>query len=83
MRQAERIPGVPVPVMPRPHLVAMKLLATGHKDAADVEGLMGIMTDEERETARALARRIGRDRKLERILSPPAEEEKDMGGEEI
>ena len=83
LRKAERVPGVPVPVMPKSYLVAMKLLASGHKDAADVAGLMGIMSEEERKLAVSLARRIGRDRKLGRILAPPAEEESEIEGEDL
>jgi hypothetical protein len=62
----------------------MKLLASGYKDAAAVAGLMGIMTEEERADTRELARRIGRDRKLQRILSPPEDEVEDVReGEEL
>jgi len=84
LEKAETVAGLPVPVMPRPHLTAMKLLASSYKDAADVAGLMGIMTEEERVRTRELARRIGRDRKLERILSPPDDEAEEVrDGEEL
>jgi hypothetical protein len=83
LRKAETVPGVPVPVMPKPYLAAMKLLASGHKDAADVAGLMGIMSEQERGLAVTLARRIGRDRKLEGILSPTVEEEPEIEGEDL
>ena len=78
VREAEHISGVPVPVMTKPYLAAMKLLASSYKDAADIAGLMGIMTEEERARTRELARRIGRDRKLQRILSPPVDETEEV-----
>jgi hypothetical protein len=75
IEQAVRLQDIPFPVLDKPHLVAMKLLATGYKDAHDVMTLMRLMTEEEKIKARELARRIGRDKKLERLLSPPPEEE--------
>ena len=75
IEQAVRLEGIPFPVLGKPHLVAMKLLATGYKDAHDVVTLMALMTEEEQLKARDLAKRIGRDKKLERLLSPPPEEE--------
>lgn len=75
MLQAEIIKDVPIPVLSKPYLVAMKLIATGYKDAHDVVTLMALMTEEEKSKARELAKRIGRDKKLERLLSPPPEDE--------
>lgn len=75
MLGAETKKDVPIPVLSKPYLVTMKLLATGYKDAHDIMTLMRLMTEEEKIKARELARRIGRDKKLERLLSPPPEEE--------
>lgn len=75
MQEAEQVKDVPIPVFSKPYLVAMKLQATGYKDYQDIVSLMELMTDEEKAKTRELARRIGRDKKLERLLSPPPEEE--------
>jgi hypothetical protein len=75
MLQAETIKDVPIPVLSKPYLAAMKLLATGYKDAHDVVTLMALMTDAEKAKTQELAKRIGRDKKLQRLLSPPPEEE--------
>lgn len=75
MEQTVRFDDVPFPVMSKPYLVAMKLQATGYKDYHDIVSLFELMTDEEREQARELAKRTHRDKKLERILNPPPEEE--------
>lgn len=73
IRNAETVPGVPVPVLSKPYLAAMKLRASGFKDAGDVVGLFRLMTEEEKAKTRALAKRIGRDRKLALLLTPPEE----------
>ena len=66
---------IPVPVLDKPYLAAMKLSASGYKDAHDVVTLFDLMTEEEKTKTRELAKRIGRDEKLERLLAPPPEEE--------
>ena len=78
MRRATHTPGVPFPVLGKPYLAAMKLLASGYKDAYDVVTLFTLMTAEERETTRSLANRIGRDKKLERLLAPPEDIVREM-----
>ena len=75
LRDAKPVKDIPIPVLGKPYLVAMKLRASGFKDAHDVVTLFGLMSDEEKEKTRELARRIGRDNKLERLLSPPQEED--------
>ncbi len=75
MQRAEQLDDIPLPVLSKPYLVAMKLQATGYKDYQDIVSLMELMTDEEKTTTRELAKRTGRDKKLERLLSPPPEEE--------
>lgn len=75
LEKAEQIENIPFPVFSKPYLTAMKLQATGYKDAADVVALMSLMTEEEKAKTHELAKRIGRDKKLERLLSPPPEDE--------
>jgi hypothetical protein len=75
IEKAVQIQSLPFPVMGKPYLVAMKLLASSYKDAHDVVTLYGLMSDDEKEKTRELAKRIGRDKKLERLLFPPPEEE--------
>ena len=75
IEQAAHFDDVPFPVLGKPYLAAMKLRASGYKDAHDVVTLFGLMTDEEKEKTRELAKRIGRNKKLERLLNPPPEEE--------
>jgi hypothetical protein len=71
IRSASRIEGVPVAVVTKPYLAAMKLRATGYKDASDVVSLINLMTEAERHETFELAKRIGRDKKLALLLSPP------------
>ena len=75
LKEAQTFKEVPIPVLSKPYLSAMKLRASGYKDAHDVVSLMELMTEEEKAKTRQLARRIGREKKLERLLSPPPEEE--------
>lgn len=74
LSEAETIQGLPIPVLTKPYLVAMKLQATSLKDASDVVGLVNLMTEEERAKTMNLAVRAGRDKKLSRLLTPPEEE---------
>lgn len=71
IRQAQMIKGVPLPVLSKPYLAAMKLRASGYKDANDVVELLGLMTEEEKKKTQELAKRIGRDKKLAQLLEPP------------
>ncbi len=75
LEQAEIINEVPLPVLGKPYLAAMKLQATGYKDAHDIVGLMDLMTEDEKAKTFELARRTGRDKKLTRLLSPPPADE--------
>ena len=75
IEKAVHIADVPFPVLDKPCLATMKLQATGYKDAHDVVTLFDLMTDEEKAKTRELAKRTGRDKKLDRLLSPPPEEE--------
>ena len=69
IREAQTMTGIPLPVVSRPYLVAMKLRATELKDESDVVGLIGLMDDEEKVKACGLARRVGREKKLARLLA--------------
>lgn len=73
IRSAGTIEGIPIPVVKKPYLVALKLRSTGYKDASDVIGLINLMTEEEKEKTIELAKRIGREKKLNRLFSPPEE----------
>jgi hypothetical protein len=75
INSAITIEDVPFPVLTKPYLAAMKLRASGYKDAHDVVTLMELMTEEEKTKTFELAKRIGRDKKLARLLSPPPEDE--------
>jgi hypothetical protein len=72
---AKTFKDIPIPVLGKPYLAAMKLRASGYKDAHDVVTLFALMTEEEKAKTRELAKRSGRDKKLERLLNPPPEEE--------
>lgn len=78
MQRAESKKGVPFLVLSKPYLAAMKLQATAYKDYQDVVSLFGLMTEEEKAKTRELAKRTGRDKKLDRLLSPPEEEVREM-----
>ncbi|HUU02257.1 MAG TPA: nucleotidyl transferase AbiEii/AbiGii toxin family protein [Myxococcota bacterium] len=71
IRRAETMLGIPVPVLPKPYLAAMKLRAAGYKDASDVVDLMRLMSEQEKTETTELARRVGREKKLARLLAGP------------
>lgn len=75
LKQADNKRDILIPVLSTPYLAAMKLQATGYKDAADVVALMSLMTGEEKAKTFELAKRTHRDKKLDRLLNPPPEEE--------
>ena len=68
LKNARQISGIAVPVMPLPHLLAMKLLAGGRKDELDVIEMLKAATAAEKDEANKLARKIGRDRMLNSLL---------------
>jgi hypothetical protein len=78
MENAEQVEGVPFLVLSKPYLAAMKLQAAGFKDAGDVVGLISLMTSDEKVKTVELAKRTGKDKKLERLLAPPEEEVREM-----
>jgi len=73
LREAVTVKGIPIPVLARPYLAAMKLQATGLKDASDVVGLMRLMSGKEKAKTFELAKRTRRDKKLLRLLAPHEE----------
>jgi len=68
LKQAKQISELSFPLMPLPYLSAMKLMADGFKDELDVIELLKVMTEEEIEKVKELAKRVGRDKKLQLIL---------------
>lgn len=66
---------MPVPVLPKPYLIAMKLKAGSLKDDYDVSELYRLLTEEEKKKTQELAKQLHREKKLARILNPVREEE--------
>ncbi len=81
IERAENFNNIPIPVITKPYLVAMKLQASGYKDASDVIGLINLMNDKEKIETFELAKRTGRDKKLAQLLSPPADSVHESPGE--
>lgn len=75
IRRAQTMPGIPVAVLSKPYLTAMKLRAASYKDASDVVDLVRLMSDQEKTETMELARRIGREKKLARLLAGPEPED--------
>jgi len=74
IRTAVSVEGIPVPIVTKPYLAALKLRAAGYKDAGDIVTLIRIMSKDEKEKTLELAKRIGRDKKLQEFLSQSREE---------
>lgn len=83
IHSAITVEGIPIRVITKPYLAALKLRSTGYKDAGDVVSLMNLMTEDEKAKTFELAKRIGRDKKLENLLSPPEEERHEDIREEL
>ena len=83
IRSAIRMKGIPIPVVTKPYLAALKLRSTGYKDAGDVVTLSRLMTEEEKEKTIELAKKIGRNKKLEMLLSHPPEEPGEEAPDEL
>jgi len=83
IRSAIRIKGIPIPVVTKPYLTALKLRSTGYKDAGDVVTLLRLMTEEEKEKTIELAKKIGRNKKLEMLLSHSPEEPGEEASDEL
>ena len=66
--------GIPLNVVTKPYLAALKLRSTGYKDSSDIVTLVSLMTGDEKEKTFELAKLIGRDKKLSKLLSPPEED---------
>src|SRR3990172_1399066 len=80
---AVSVEGIPVPIVTKPYLAALKLRATGYKDASDIVTLIHIMSKDEKEKTLELAKRIGRDKKLQEFLSQSREEHDEDLQEEL
>ena len=74
IRTAINMEGIPLNVVTKPYLTALKLRSTGYKDSSDVVTLVSLMTGDEKEKTFELAKLIGRDKKLSKLLSPPEED---------
>lgn len=68
LKEAKVLKGLSFPVMPIPHLVAMKLRAGGRKDDLDVIEMLKSMPKKQREECLKLAKVSGRDRKLTALI---------------
>ena len=79
IQSAIHVEGIPFPVVNKPYLAALKLRSTGYKDAGDVVTLLHLMTAEEKEKTMELAKKTGRNKKLEMLLSNAHEDP----GEEV
>lgn len=83
IRSAVRMEGIPVPVVTKPYLAALKLRSTGYKDASDIVSLTNLMTEDEKARTIELAKQIGRSKKLAKLLLPPEEEFPEDTSEEL
>lgn len=68
LKQAKTFRELAFPVMPPPYLVAMKLQAGGARDDLDIIDMLKTMSEMEIDECRALAKLVGRDRKLSSLL---------------
>ncbi|MEW5766228.1 MAG: hypothetical protein AB1797_01205 [bacterium] len=77
------IEGLPVPVLPKPYLIAMKLRAGGKKDELDIMELLKTMSNSEIELTKKIAKRAGRDKNLADLINETALRPLTTGGEDI
>lgn len=70
---------IPINLLPKPYLIAMKLKAGGPKDDYDVIELYGLLSGKEKKKTLELAKLIKKDKKLERLIKPskPTKEKED------
>lgn len=68
LKQAKSISRLSFPIMPLPYLLAMKLRAGGRKDELDVLELLKVTTEEEMEKVKELAKKVGKNSKLQALL---------------
>ncbi|MFZ3064167.1 MAG: nucleotidyl transferase AbiEii/AbiGii toxin family protein [Nitrospirota bacterium] len=61
---------IPINILPKPYLIAMKLKAGGPKDDYDIIELYELLTDEEKIKTNELARIVHKDKKLARLIKP-------------
>jgi hypothetical protein len=68
LEQAHVAPGLDFPVLPVPYLIAMKLMAGGRKDELDIIDMLKGLSADELKNAKALSKKVGRDKKLQTLL---------------
>ncbi|MBI4690517.1 MAG: hypothetical protein HY754_09670 [Nitrospirae bacterium] len=61
---------IPINLLPKPYLIAMKLKAGGPKDDYDVIELYGLLSAKEKKKTLELAKLIKKDKKLLRLITP-------------
>lgn len=61
---------IPINLLPKPYLIAMKLKAGGPKDDYDVIELYELLSKKEKEKTHELARLIHREKKLAQLIKP-------------
>lgn len=66
---SDLIKGLPIPVLPKPYLIAMKLRAGGRKDELDIMELLKTMSDSEIELTKKVAKRARRDKNLTKLIT--------------
>jgi len=75
IKAAKPLEDIPFPVLSKPYLIATKLRAGSLKDDYDITELYKLLTEEEKKKTLELAKTIKRDKKLDRLINPPAIEE--------
>lgn len=72
LQQATQTPpfveGTEIRLFPKPHLIALKLLAAGPQDRADVARLFALLSEEEVAEVHSLAKRIKREKLLKEVI---------------
>lgn len=69
LEQAEVSKGLSFPVMPIPHLIAMKLMAGGRKEELDILELLKGISENDLPQIRELAKKVGKGKKLKELLT--------------
>lgn len=75
IKTARPLEDIPFPVLSKPYLIATKLRAGSLKDDYDITELYKLLTEEEKKKTLELAKTIGRDKKLDRLINPPVVKE--------
>jgi len=75
INEVKPIDKLPVPLFPLPYLVAMKLLAGGRKDELDILDLLQAATKSEIDKIKKLAKKVRKDKNLQKLLNEIKEQE--------